>query len=278
MSERPRSRLSRRRRIALAIVVFGIVLFAYGRWVEPRWVEVTHTKVTWSGPPLRIVVLGDVHAGRMHRDLLETFVARANEADADLVLLAGDYVTGYDANPEKLAILGALSALKARQGVWAVLGNHDTEPFGSRDPRADEIAAALEKMNIHVLRNASAHPVPGMTLVGLGDVLAGDTNPGAAFAEVPAEGPRIVLVHNWRALNVSGMQRFDLAVTAHTHGGQICFPLTQVCLSMRDAPYIAGYFSWPAGGRLYVTRGLGESVIRLRIGCRPEITVLELGP
>lgn len=85
------------------------------------------------------------------------------------------------------------------------------------------------------------------------------------------------LAHDWHALDED--VRFDLGVVGHTHGGQLCVPFTQVCAGPpRDRPYVRGRHPFRRGGVLYVNRGIGLSKLPFRVGCRPEITLFELGP
>lgn len=269
-----------RRRARAGAAVSGVmfVIFAWGRLIEPAWVVVSERRLAWPGPPLRITVLGDFHAGRVGAAVIARAVRLANRTDPDVVLLVGDYVTGFDLTSSKAQILEALRPLHARRGVFAVLGNHDTEPYRSRTPRALAITQLLEGMGFTVLRNRSVELAPGVALIGLGDDQAGDVDAVRAFLGAPG-GARVVLTHDWHALLRHGVDRFDLAVTGHTHGGQVCVPLTTWCpLTDNDEPYMDGLYSWPRGGALFVTRGIGESAVLLRIGRRPEVAVLEMSP
>lgn len=272
--------LARRRRLWRPVAALGgaaLLLGLWARFIEPRWIEVSHTRVPWPGPPLRLLVMGDLHVPRVEQDLLRRAVALANQERPDLVLLNGDYVTGYDAAPHKLAILDELRGLRARLGVFAVLGNHDSEPYESTNPRAAILTQHLQGLGVRVLNNASAEVIRGVTLIGLEDFLARRSDARAAFAAVPAQGARIVFAHNWRSLRTRGMQRFDVALTGHTHGGQVCVPLIGYCpLARGYLPYFKGLYRWPGGGALYVDRGLGESGIKARLACRPEVAVIDL--
>jgi predicted MPP superfamily phosphohydrolase len=120
----------------------------------------------------------------------------------------------------------------------------------------------------------------GVSLVGLGSWRAGDSHPEAAFASVDPRAPTLVLAHNFQSLNAPSVGRFDLAMVGHTHAGQACVPFTELCpfLEYDMKPYRYGLYEWPAGGRLYVTSGLGTSGVRARLGARPEIAIIDLVP
>ncbi|APR85913.1 Phosphoesterase [Minicystis rosea] len=277
-ARRARTRVGRallRALAAAAAFVFGVVV--WGRFIEPRWIEVTHTRVAVSSsPPLRLTVLADFHAGRVGAEVVAHAVALANETDPDIVLLAGDYVTGYDLSEPKAHILEALRPLRARRGVFAVLGNHDSEPYTVPTPRAADIARFLEGLGFIVLRNRWISVAPGVILIGLDEVQSGNIDPPRAFHDAP-EGARIVLTHDWHGLAREGVGRFDLAITGHTHGGQICAPLLGWCpFAQNNEPFLAGLHNWPRGGKLFINRGIGESAVLMRVASRPEVSVVDI--
>lgn len=259
---------------ALALGV-GAVGFAgiWARFIEPAWIETTFTKLEWSGPPLRIALLTDIHARPGGAGTTRRIVRRTNMLGADLVLIGGDFVEDLDADPRKLAALRPLSGLRARLGTYAVLGNHDSVHDGE-----DSIRRAVERDGIRVLMNEHVALPGGAALIGLGDHRAHESDPAPAFADVPHDAPTIVLVHSWKSLELPGMRRFDVALAGHTHGGQGCVPFTGICPYLEEdmKPYSRGLYDWPAGGRLYVSRGLGTSGKRARIGARPEIACVDL--
>jgi hypothetical protein len=274
----PRSR-TRARAAVFAMSFVGLGLLLWARFIEPYWIETTTTHVPWKGPPLRVVLLADLHAGRTVREQVRETVERTNAANPDVVVIAGDFVTGYEADPEKLAILDELRALAPRTGTFAVLGNHDTEPAISDEPRADAITRHLEGLGVVVLRNAWRTVVPGVTIVGLGDYDAQDGNGAKAFMNAP-EGAILLVAHNPASVKHTSAGRFDVALAAHTHGGQACVPFVRYCpfVHPEALPYVAGLYSLPGGGSLYVTRGIGESTLKARFACRPEISILDLSP
>ena len=188
-SARPRPR---GRAVLLAMTLACLASLLWARHIEPYWIETTKTHVSWKGPPLRVVLFADLHAGRMLRPEIRTAVERTNAVHPDVVVLAGDFVSGFDADPAKLAILDELRGLSPRNGTFAVLGNHDTEPAGSDEPRADAIARHLEGLGVVVLRNAWRTVIPGVTIVGLGDYSAYDSDAPKAFANAP-EGAAVKL-------------------------------------------------------------------------------------
>jgi len=274
---RRRGRGTGRWTAAAALSVGSWAAVAWAKRVEPDLVEVTYERLELAANPLRVVVLADLHAGRSDRERLARAVQTSNAQAPDVVLLAGDYISGYELTEERREKLGGLRGLRAPGGVFAVLGNHDSEPYGDEAPRRARIARELESFGYRVLRNESVALTPGLWLAGVDEVQAGLGDAPRAFAAIPEPARRIALAHDWHALDTD--VRFDLGLVGHTHGGQVCVPLTAVCAGpARNRPYVRGRHPWKRGGVLYVNRGIGLSKLALRFGCRPEITVFDLGP
>jgi hypothetical protein len=272
----------------LGVLAAALAAFAWGFWLEPQRLVVVRTELELPGWPaklsgVRVALLSDLHVGSPFWDLdaLSSLVERTNAEKPDLVLLAGDYqindVPGgrwVDAEP----IAERLGALKASLGVFAVLGNHDWWNDGERTRRAfiahgivvlEESAKALER--------------GGQTfyLVGLADQLTRSSSPRNVFAQVPHEAATLLLVHepdvfeSFPRLGVSP----TLTLAGHTHGGQVWLPL----LGRRIVPSEFGeryaYGHVVEGGRhLFVTSGVGTSVLPVRFGVPPEIALLTLRP
>jgi predicted MPP superfamily phosphohydrolase len=267
----------RRPRLAAAAGA-ALAFFAQARWFAPRRVKLTRLRLPWRGPRLRVAFLSDLHGGSTPSAALRRAVALARAARPDVILLGGDYVEGHDAEGFKLAALAPLGELRAPLGVFAILGNHDSEPAGDSTPRAGAVARRLGELGVELLHNRR-RPLPGgVALVGLADHLAGETDAGAAFAGADPAAPTLVLAHHWRSLGDPGLGRFDLALTGHTHGGQACLPGTGICPPHAEdmKPYRAGLYDWPGGGKLFVGRGLGMSGVRARIGAPPEVAIIDL--
>ena len=255
---------------AVALGATGLAAVAvWARWIEPAWIETTFTKLEWSGPTLRIVLLTDLHARPHGERRTRRIVRRTNMLDPDLVLIGGDFVDGLDADPAKLAAIRPLEGLRARLGTYAVLGNHDQEE--------DAIQRTVEEAGIRVLMNEHV-AIEGSYLVGLGDLRMHESEPVPAFEGVPDGAPTIALAHGPKTFELPKMGRFDLALAGHTHGGQGCIPFTDVCPYLEEdmKPWVKGLYDFPKGGRLYVSRGLGTSGHPARIGARPEIACIDL--
>ena len=273
-------------RFAWALVVLlavPLVLLGWAGVVEPRLllvneVEVTTAKWPADEAPLRIAVVGDLHVGSPGNGLdnLARVVASVNAERPDLVLLVGDYVIhavlgGRFVPPE--AQVADLSQLAAPLGVYAVLGNHDWWLDGPR------VRRALEAAGIVVLEN-EAVPVPAdaprFWLAGMADDMTRTPLAEATVAQAPPDMPVIAMAHDpVTFLDMPG--RVALTLAGHTHGGQLFVPFYGAPIIPGRGPRRFAYGHIREDGNdLYVTAGIGTSILPIRLNMPPEIAVITL--
>ena len=113
-----------------------------------------------------------------------------------------------------------------------------------------------------------------LNLIGVDDSL---TELQVVAPLVMPDTVNILLVHYPNAFDRAAEFGIDLTLAAHTHGGQLSLEFVHRGLSFSrlETPYVSGWFE-KAGGQLYVNRGIGTTLMPIRLGARPEITVLEL--
>jgi predicted MPP superfamily phosphohydrolase len=311
--------LTRRRLLrAAGWAFFGTLAsgsYAFG--LEPLSLRIQRYSLTPAGWPrglrLKIAVLADIHACRpwMDTDRIRSIAEHANGVVPDLIVLLGDYVashgwvTGHLKPHEWSAALGVL---KARLGVYAILGNHDwwndrTAQKAGKGPIFSRLA--LEDAGIPVLENDAVRIGDAGSpfwIAGLGDQLAfkirrqGHTHfrgvddlPGT-LAKVTDSAPVILLAHEPDIFpHVPG--RVAVTLSGHTHGGQVrLLGYSPVVPSRYGNRYAYGHISETGGvaartaegsdvapRHLVVSGGLGCSIVPVRVGMPPEITVVSLG-
>jgi predicted MPP superfamily phosphohydrolase len=219
-----------------------------------------------------IVQISDLHVGRHVDDRdIETGLELVRRARPDLVVVTGDIVD-HDARLTP-SIARKLADLSARDGVAAILGNHDYYAG------AAEVVAGLEAAGITALVNdgrlVRAGDGGGFALLGVDDRWAaryGQEGPSLdrALASVPKDAPRILLSHQPPTVQ-SWAGRVALQLSGHTHGGQINPGFRPADLFF---PYVAGAYQ-VGGTTLYVNRGFG-TVGPPSVGAPPEVTRLIL--
>lgn len=237
----------------------------------PRWPQ------PLSG--LRVALLSDLHVGAPFWgvDELAKLVERTNAEQPDLVLLAGDYLVGTEPGAVRVpadAIAEKLTGLRAPLGVLAVLGNHDWDD-GSMD-------RALKQRGIRVLEDEHAVVQRGgqsLYVVGLADQITRSSNPRAAMSAVPSGAPTLLLVHEPDVFESFGRLGISpsLTLAGHTHGGQVRLPLLgrRVVPSEFGERYAYGHVV-EEGRHLFVTSGVGTSILPVRFLVPPEIAILTL--
>ncbi len=263
-------------RAAAWSLTIGVGLYAWQ--VEPRRLVVTRDTVAGTGlPPLRVAVLADLHHGMHPTDdaRVRAVVSAVNGLRAEVIVLLGDYHAAVggarDVPPERTAAL--LGALRAPLGVYAVLGNHDRWADALRTERA--LAAA----GITVLENRG-RLLPGRRawIAGLSDDFSSAPDERAALRGAPQGVPVLAITHSPDVFP-GRSPRIGLTLAGHTHGGQVRLPLL-------GAPWTPSRFGqrflrglYREGRRaLYVTSGVGQSVVPLRLGVPPEINLLQVLP
>ncbi|MGJ7528459.1 metallophosphoesterase [Variovorax sp. GB1P17] len=262
-------------RIGAALVLAALAV--WGFVIEPRWVAARVeplSSAAWTAPAgLKVAVAGDWHLSTRSAWRITSveravqIVEKINAVQPDVILLPGDFLAG-SGDDEALSIeemAAVLGRLQAPQGVYAVLGNHDWWHDGKRT------AEALSAQGIHVLENASVR-LPGheIWVVGIGDHSTGHSQPDRALAGVPAGAATLVMMHD--PFSFATMPRTQgLVVAAHTHGGQINVPGHGALVMPGAAPREWAY-GWIAhkNRRMYVTSGLGVSILPVRFNMRPE--------
>ena len=255
---------------------------------EPTTLEVRRVEVTsrsWSGPPLRIGVISDTHTDGPHVGIarLESIIARMNAERPDIVVLLGDFVGGHEdaagrSADERREIgegLAVFGKLKAPLGVWSVLGNHDWWYDGPA------VESGLVIAGVQVMENSRAR-IPredgAFWIGGLADYESRRAQPSYTntLAGVPDNEPIIVLSH-WPDPFAAAPAKVALTLAGHSHCGQVNLPLVGRLVHVSP-----GAERWPCGlyedrgGWLYVSGGVGTSILPVRFNQPPEIAVLTL--
>ncbi len=261
--------------------------------LKPEYIRLT---VKGLDRPLRVAQLTDIHwdhRGTVHWPLIAEAIDLINREQVDLVALTGDFVSKATDPIHELA--PALGKIQSKEGIFAVLGNHDNVLVDSNRI----ITRALTQANITVLENRWTE-VAGLAIAGTGDLWGGPYEPERIFTSLRGRKPTLLLAHNPDGFWSLKEERVDVQLSGHTHGGQVRIgPWTVLSSSELFWPQLAKVLgerhlsdifprkithtqSWAGkfqqgNNQLYVSRGLGR-FLRLSIGCPPEVTFFELEP
>ncbi|MGQ0531945.1 MAG: metallophosphoesterase, partial [Caulobacteraceae bacterium] len=279
----PRARWLLLALIGLIEIAYWVNIYAW--FVEPNLLLVRRVEIVseeWRGAPLTIAAIGDTHVGGPHVDAagMGRIVARINELRPELVLLLGDYVNGHVAeaerspaeNQEIVGGIATFAALRARYGAVSVIGNHDVWYNRTAVTTALQDAGVAALWNRHIVIRRSGGAV---VIAGLADDTTGDPDFAAALDGAQAGADTIVLSHspdpfadmpNGPALMLAG----------HGHCGQVTIPLIgRPILPLRNKRY-GCHLIEESGQRMYVTAGIGTSIVPVRFLNPPEIVLITL--
>lgn len=280
-SETDKRRWSRRKIIFVVLFGIGLLLAVYAFVIEPSRLVVRQVTINLSSSELRgmrIAAISDLHAGAPYisQEKLRHLVELTNAQQPDLILLAGDFVIqrvlgGKFMEPATMA--AELKHLKARQGVFATLGNHDWWYNAAR------VRVALEEAGIRVLDNQAIKVEQNgkpFWLVGFADEWEGNPKIIETLKQVTDDSPVIAFTHN-PDLFPGIPNQVALTLAGHTHGGQVALPLIgrPMIPSKYKQRYAAGHIV-ENGKHLFVTTGVGTSIIPVRFGVPPEIALLTI--
>lgn len=267
--------------LPMALAATGGAALLYGTHIERHHPHVREVDVAIAGLPrafdgYRIAQLSDFHIGGKgwSPDAMRRAAELAAAQRADLIALTGDFVETTPGIRDWVALFGAL---RAPDGVLAVLGNHDYFHHGVR---VDALVAALGESGVRVLRNEPyrvRREGEDLWLVGVDDPYSGHDYLPKAMADVPPDARPIMLVHypdfTWRL----PAHRWSLALCGHAHGSQVRLPLVGWYLRQRIAQTRFSHGLYRINRiPVFVTTGVGTSGRPIRLLAQPEVAVIRL--
>jgi hypothetical protein len=250
-----------------ALAGLWILIGVYARWVEPYWIEVTHHRVVAPiSPPIKIAHLSDLHTREFNRRE-RAVLAILEKEKPDLILVSGDTLSGIGTYDD---VLELLSRLRAPLGVYVVRGNWENSRPAENERRLYALA------RVQFLLNESRRVRDNVWIAGFDDATWGRPNLPSALAAIPPESYVIGLFHSPVFFDrLAG--KVPLAFAGHTHGGQVRIPFYgPVWLPPGTGEYLEGWYE-KNGSRMYISRGVGTSVLHVRFNCRPEVALITLG-
>lgn len=271
------------RAIIVLILIASLSCLVWGFFIEPNRLVVRQETIQIENWPkelsgLRIAVIADIHAGSpfIKEAKLQKIVSETNQAKPDLIVLLGDFVIRDRFYKQPIApevTAGMFKDFSAPLGIYAVLGNHDWWYNGAK------VRRALEDNGIRVLEDEVAEVKwrdKSFWLVGLADLWTRPQHVQDAIAKAPQGSTIIALTHN-PDIFPSLPPSVPLLLAGHTHGGQVNLPVIgqPIVPSHFGQRYAAGHI-FDNGHHIFVTTGIGTSILPVRFRVPPEIVILTI--
>jgi uncharacterized protein len=278
----------KRLRIVLwAVLALFMLSAVWGLVIEPSLLTVTEFTLTDGRLPrdmdgIRVVFITDIHTGPFFPpEDVERLCAKINPLQPDMVLFGGDLLTHEKelATLDTVRVAKAFATLNPRLGKAAILGNHDIQSETMRQS-ANKI---LSDGGFTVLDNTAVQIEPGFYVSGTEPW----PMPGTYTPPLHSDADKVawttdnnafslLLAHEPAQFVDASEYPFALTLSGHTHGGQVALPFHGVMLLPNGSHvYKAGPYELN-GRKMYVSRGIGTSIIRLRLFVPPEIVVITL--
>jgi len=252
----------------------AITALIYGFLIEPQWVEVTkHPRdIGLDGGEITIAQLSDLHTSSFGRAEKNTLTA-LREVRPDVILITGDAIDERGSLPAFNSFLKQLpSAVKiATLGNWEYWAEVDLEKL--RDVYRKNSVTLLVNDCMTVSAKGAV-----INVIGLDDYTAGRPDLSLAFSRCQTGHKTVIATHSpglFDKAPPAHNESISLVLAGHTHGGQLAFGKHALYTPRGSGSFVAGWYEtkW---GDLYVSRGVGTSVLPLRLGARPEIAVFEI--
>lgn len=256
----------------------GIIIYAFK--IEPKRLVTREFDVELSlesRESIRVVQFSDTHLGPDYSlQQLEKLVDRINELEPDIITFTGDLIDVASEFEERSEISGILGKLNSAYGKYAVWGNHD---YGGGGVRFYE--DIMIKSGFKLLRNQHStielDSGQFITMIGLDDAMLGQPDIEKSFMGVNGQGANLLLLHEPDLVDGIEVDRFDLALAGHSHGGQVVVPLFGPLVTPPFAKiYTKGMYQLATDTHLYVNSGIGTTKVAVRFWNPPELSVFDL--
>ncbi len=287
--------------VAAGALLFGIILWGAteGRSrIRVTEVEIPSERLPEAFDGYRVALVTDIHLGNYAHGntLVERIVTRVNALEPDLIVNAGDLVN-LSANELTPAYQEILSGLRAKDGVYSVFGNHDLGGYSRQEMTPAENTALLaereKRMGWKMLTNQTAYVHRGADSISVSGVnypvsttgrlnkhLTGQEgcNLEETYRDVPQGLFNLTIAHtpqSWDEILAQGTA--DLTLSGHVHAMQIKIPVGERGWSPAGWMYDRWSGLYEEDGKyLYINDGIGYAMLPMRIGTRPEITLITL--
>lgn len=266
------------------IIFLFIFCLIWSFLIEPNMLIINRQSIKITNLPkeykgIKLLVLSDIHAGSPYIDKkkVDKIVELSNKENPDLILLLGDYeienVLGGKFIPTKV-VSKKIAKIKAPRGIISILGNHEWWNDGEESKKSllNHNITFLENNSINIAKDGEPH----FWIAGLADATTRKVDIDSTLKGIKSDDTVIMLSHTPDTFPDTP-KSVDLTLAGHTHGGQVRLPIFGgiIVPSKYGNKYSKGYIL-EDGKQMFVTSGIGTSILPIRFLCPPEIVVLTL--
>ncbi|ASJ57449.1 metallophosphoesterase [Brevibacillus formosus] len=228
--------------------------------------------------PISILHLSDLHMENLSVKP-ERIVADFSDRQVDLIAITGDLLDREKNIPKAVSFVQTVQQLNPALGTFVVFGNHD---YVLSPHKLAQLKSELERIGCRVLINQNEtvyHKGQPLHIIGVDDFSTRHSHLTKSFSGVPETGARLVLTHDPNIVLHMKEYAYDYLLSGHFHGGQIHWPRPFHLATMGQLPklnIVKGLHEMD-GRPFYISEGLGQTGVNIRLRSRPEITLHVLG-
>ncbi|WP_181444390.1 metallophosphoesterase [Bacillus sp. 03113] len=265
--------------ILIVSVLFGLMIFkAYKntRKVAVNTISVSRPNITVSEKNVKVLHLSDLHLENISINPAELY-KMISKQPIDLIALTGDFLDRKRSIPKLIPYLHVLQKINPKYGVYAVFGNHD---YVLKGKNFETLKRTLTENGCKTLQNENVTiKVNGenLNIIGIDNYSTNHSDVKKSFQGLQ-EGYNLVLTHDPNVVLDMKDIPFDYLLSGHFHGGQIHWPKPYHLIKMGKLvrmKMVKG-LHYHGGKPFYISEGLGQTGVNIRIGSRPEITFHEI--
>ena len=258
------------------IVLAAIIVYVLFRsfFIEPNSLVTTNYKIENNNlAGIRVAFLSDLHLKKNDYNKLNKIAMMTNRQQPDVIILGGDFLSGQNYKKSMNVTLIGQKLAMLNIPVFGVLGQQDWLTDGKK------ITQDLAYGGVKVLENSSRRAVIKgryVDIIGLADLTTRGIDVEKAFYRTMR--PRILVTHN-PDVYYDVMEDVDLILAGHTHGGQFILPFTPPLFvpSKFGVEFASGMIN-TRRNKMIISKGIGTSVLPVRLNCKPEIVIVDFVP
>lgn len=257
--------------ISISILLFFGLTIAYKNTKQVMINSVAIKPLTDS-PSINILHLSDIHLENLSVTPQE-LIAHVKDQPIDLIALTGDFLDRKRSIPKLIPYLDAIQELNPTFGTYAVFGNHD---YVLKGKNFQALKSTLENHGIHTLQNENRSINANgqkINIIGIDDFSTKKSDLSESYKGI-TDGYNLVLTHDPNIVLTMKDYHFDYLLSGHFHGGQIHWPKPYHLIKMGKLVRLnmVKGLHYHDGKPFYISEGLGQTGVNIRVGSRPEIT------